>query len=148
MLDTGGATLLRALEVPNDESSLKIMQELRNSKKKKSENPESDAKVKVFKPHELANGPSKLCLTMNITRDLCNKIDMIVSNDLWLEHSTNEQYFNQEFEIDVSRRVGIDRTPPEARDQLYRFFIKGNSSVSPAKFKTVTNSPKDNKRKK
>ncbi|CAL8100791.1 unnamed protein product [Orchesella dallaii] len=132
--DNGGACLLRAVELLED---YEIMQMLRRPQKKKAETPTPEAKkkdVKRLKPHELTNGPAKLCLAFNIDRFICDKIDMTSSNELWLENSFNEFYNLRQFEINESRRVGIDSTPPEARNKLYRFFVKDNASVSKAKF--------------
>ncbi|ODM95369.1 putative 3-methyladenine DNA glycosylase [Orchesella cincta] len=130
--DNGGACLLRAVELLED---YEIMQTLRKPPRKKTETPEAEKKeVKRLKPHELTNGPSKLCLAFHINRDLCDKIDMTSSDELWVETSSNDIYNLRQFEISESRRVGIDSTPPEARNKLYRFFVKDNASVSKAKF--------------
>lgn len=90
---------------------------------------------KRLKIHELANGPSKLCMSFEITKAAFNKADMAVSDELWLEESMDPKYSLKQFEVKVSRRVGIDSTPPEARYKMYRFYVDGSLSVSKAKFK-------------
>jgi 3-methyladenine DNA glycosylase Mpg len=46
---------------------------------------------KEFSSHELANGPSKLCMVFDITRDDCDKLDMTESDsELWLEESNGD----------------------------------------------------------
>lgn len=134
----GGASLLRAVEVLED---YEVMQSLRRPRPKKNseKKQENDGKpLKRFKPHELTNGPSKLCLSFDINRQSCDKIDLTSSDDLWLEVSKEEKYRSKQFEIEESRRVGIESTPPEARNRLYRFFVKDNLSVSKARFKDTS----------
>lgn len=70
----------------------------------------------------ITNGPSKLCLAMNITRaqnlmDLCG-------NEIYIEDVNKDK-----FEIVEAKRVGIDYAE-EAKDYLWRFYIKGNKYVS------------------
>ncbi|KAJ52176.1 3-methyladenine DNA glycosylase [Clostridium tetanomorphum DSM 665] len=70
----------------------------------------------------LTNGPSKLCIAMDINRsfngkDLCGDIIYI------------EDFKNDKFNIGVSKRIGIDYAE-EARDYPWRFFIEGNKYVS------------------
>lgn len=134
--DVGGAVLFRGLEVYED---YEIMHTMRRPKKKQ-DHPEENKPSKRLKQHELANGPSKLCMALDINRSNCNKIDLTVSDDLWLEESAEPIYQLQQFQMKESRRVGIDSTPLEARNQLYRFYIGDNKSVSPAKFKEVASS--------
>jgi DNA-3-methyladenine glycosylase len=70
----------------------------------------------------LTNGPGKLCIAMNITRadngeDLCG-------NRIFLAEDGNEN-----FEIVESKRINIDYAE-EARDFLWRYYIKDNKFVS------------------
>ncbi|WP_040328658.1 DNA-3-methyladenine glycosylase [Clostridium ihumii] len=72
----------------------------------------------------LTDGPSKLCMAMNITK-INNYEDMTKSEDLYIE-SIN---INENFEIVESKRIGIDYAE-EARDFLWRYYIKDNKYVS------------------
>lgn len=92
---------------------------------------------KRLKPYELANGPSKICMAFNIRKDSCDKLDMVTSDEMWIEQSTEEKYRNRKFEIDITKRIGIDSAPPESRDRLLRFLIRDNLAVSKAKVSEI-----------
>ncbi|NOV87961.1 DNA-3-methyladenine glycosylase [Clostridium acetobutylicum] len=70
----------------------------------------------------LTNGPSKLCSAMEIRREQ-NLMDLN-GDELYIEEGKNES-----FEIVEAKRVGIDYAE-EAKDYLWRFYIKGNKCVS------------------
>ena len=71
----------------------------------------------------LTNGPSKLCSALSITKkDKYKKL--YLEGDLYLEHNPNKN-----FEIVETKRIGIDYAE-EAKDFLWRFYIKDNSYVS------------------
>ncbi|KAK4876722.1 hypothetical protein RN001_009228 [Aquatica leii] len=114
--EPGGAVLLRAIEPI---TNIEKMHELRLSKSKNSS--------KVFKAHELGNGPSKLCMIMDITKDNCNKVDMCTSELLWIEDDPN---YDNNFETVVTSRIGIDSAGEEWAKKPLRFYIMGNKSVS------------------
>ncbi|KEH86099.1 MULTISPECIES: DNA-3-methyladenine glycosylase [Clostridium] len=74
-----------------------------------------------YQQKNITNGPGKLCMAMNITKkfnglDLCKDNIYIVDN-------------KDEFEIVASKRIGIDYAE-EAKDYLWRFYIKDNKYVS------------------
>lgn len=71
----------------------------------------------------LTNGPAKLCIAMNITKDM-NKIDMNKSNSLYVI----DDGFKPE-NIVEAKRVGIDYAE-EAKDFLWRYYIENNMYVS------------------
>ena len=71
----------------------------------------------------LTNGPSKLCSALEITKK-DNYKKLYLEGDLYLEHNPNKN-----FEIIESKRVGIDYAE-EAKDFLWRFYIKDNIYVS------------------
>lgn len=71
----------------------------------------------------LTNGPSKLCSALSITRD-DNYKKIYCEGDLYLEYNTNNK-----IEIVETTRVGIDYAE-EAKDFLWRFYIKDNPYVS------------------
>ena len=77
----------------------------------------------------LANGPGKLCHALAINRSL-NGEDLR-GNQLFIEEP-NELGADQQhepFEIHETKRIGIDYAE-EARDFLWRFYIKGNPYIS------------------
>jgi DNA-3-methyladenine glycosylase len=71
----------------------------------------------------LTNGPSKLCMALNITKD-DNYKKLYLKEDLYLEYNNDKK-----FDIVETKRVGIDYSE-EARDFLWRFYIKDNPYVS------------------
>ncbi len=76
------------------------------------------AKVK-----SLTNGPSKLCLAYNIEKEE-NYKQLYKRGSLYIEDSKAEK-----FEIVESKRIGIDYAE-EAKDFLWRFYIKNNYFIS------------------
>lgn len=60
---------------------------------------------KELKTTELCNGPSKLCMAMNITKSNCNKLNMVESDELWLEVDPE---FDEDFKTVHTSRIGID----------------------------------------
>ena len=70
----------------------------------------------------LTNGPGKLCKALAIDRSL-NGLDMCASKLYVLEGD------NKEVDIVSAKRVGIDYAE-EAKDYLWRFYIKDNKYVS------------------
>ena len=74
---------------------------------------------------ELTNGPSKLCIAMNITKKEHNFIDLITSSELYVEDGEAVD----KRDIVETTRIGIDYAE-EARDFPWRVYIKGNEFVS------------------
>ncbi len=72
----------------------------------------------------LTSGPGKLCIALSIDRTL-DKQDLC-GNILYIEERENN---NNNFEIIESKRIGIDYAE-EAKDYLWRFYIKNNPFVS------------------
>ena len=81
----------------------------------------------------LTSGPSKLCLAMDITKDLTNS--SFIDGELLICKKDNE--LKSLFEIKENKcgkiirakRIGIDYAE-EARDYLYRFYYEDNPFVS------------------
>lgn len=71
----------------------------------------------------LTNGPSKLCIALNITRE-DNYKKLYRDNGLYLEYNERKN-----IEIVKTTRVGIDYAE-EAKDFKWRFYIKDNPYVS------------------
>lgn len=75
----------------------------------------------------LTNGPGKLCMAFGITKE--NTWDDLTENkELYVEEQLIQYHIN-DFEVVETTRVGIDYAE-EARDFLWRFYIKGNKYVS------------------
>ncbi|MFM9905948.1 MAG: DNA-3-methyladenine glycosylase [Pyrinomonadaceae bacterium] len=71
----------------------------------------------------LTSGPGKLCIAMNINRDL-NGEDLL-GHRVWLE----EHRSFADDEIAVGKRIGIDYAGEDA-EKPWRFWVKGNEFVS------------------
>jgi len=104
--------LIRAIE-PID--GIDVMARLRF---KKAYNELTKAQIK-----NLTTGPSKLCIAMNINKEN-NKQDLCTS-ELYIEDSVEKE----KIEIVEAKRIGIDYAE-EAKDFLWRFYIKNNIWVS------------------
>lgn len=70
----------------------------------------------------IANGPGKLCIALDIDRKL-NGSDLMF-DDFYVDSAGCEK-----FEIASAKRINIDYAE-EAKDYLWRFYIKGNPYVS------------------
>lgn len=89
--------------------------------------------VKSLEDWEIANGPGKLCIAFDLTRNNGDRVDLSTSETMWLEENSSDGTYEKKFDIELSRRIGIDSTPLESRNQLWRFFIKDNFHVSTTK---------------
>lgn len=104
--------LIRALEPLNDFEYLsqkrfeKSYTELNNAQKR-----------------GLTNGPAKLTKAFNITMEE-NKVDMLSSDELYIA-----DFDYKVGEVVETTRIGIDYAE-EAKDFLWRYYIKGNKYVS------------------
>lgn len=105
------AVLIRAIQ-PID--GIEYMAKLRYSSEI------SSLKKKQF--INIANGPGKLCIALDIDRKL-NGMDLM-SDNFYVDSGECEK-----FEIASAKRINIDYAE-EAKDYLWRFYIKGNSYVS------------------
>lgn len=111
--DVAGGVLIRGIE------PLEGFEEMSKLRYKKSLDELSNYEKKNF-----SNGPSKLCMALGIDkRD--NGINTISSEELYVEEDTEFH----EIEIVESKRIGIDYAE-EARDFLWRFYIKDNKFIS------------------
>ena len=84
---------------------------------------EKRRKLKKRKPINLTNGPSKLCMAMDITKEQ-NKTDL-TSPPLYIEDAP----LVSEEDIMKTNRIGIDYAGVW-KNRPWRFYIKGNSFVS------------------
>ena len=110
--DVAEAVLIRAIEPINE---LDYISNIRYNKK-------YDELTKV-QLKNLTNGPSKLCLAYLLNKDL-NAVKLYEKGNVYITDENNET-----FEIVESKRIGIDYAE-EAKDFLWRFYIKDNIYVS------------------
>ena len=110
--DVAEAVLIRALEPINE---LDYISEIRYNKK-------YDELTKT-QLKNLTNGPSKLCLAYLLNKDL-NAVKLYEKGAVYITDENSE-----DFEIVESKRIGIDYAE-EAKDFLWRFYIKDNIYVS------------------
>ena len=110
--DVSEAVLIRAIEPINE---LDYISNIRYNKK-------YDELTKA-QSKNLTNGPSKLCLAYLLNKDL-NAIKLYEKGAVYITDDNNE-----DFEIVASKRIGIDYAE-EAKDFLWRFYIKDNIYVS------------------
>ena len=113
--DEGAVVLVRALEPIQ---GLDTMRRLRGANR-------SDKGLKL-RDSQLCNGPSKLCMALNIDKESFNKTNLATSNIL---HVVNGRCV-KDSEIVVSTRIGLDKQIPEWKFKPWRFYILGCPSVS------------------
>jgi DNA-3-methyladenine glycosylase len=84
--------------------------------------PEMVARRKTAKPIEIASGPGKLCMALDIDRQL-NGVDLCQKGPLYVEDGYTPS------DIVSCPRIGVDYAG-EHKDLPWRFYIKGNACVS------------------
>lgn len=114
----GCAVLIRAL---SPMEGAQRMSENRNSGTKSS----LKKPKKEFKPQDMCNGPAKLCMAFELTRQH-NKYSLCSWRGLWIEDDNSDE----KIEIIHCKRIGIDKCEPTWREKPLRFYIYGNTSVS------------------
>lgn len=110
--DVAEAVLIRAIEPINE------LDYIANIRYNKKYNELTKAQSK-----NLTNGPSKLCLAYLLNKDL-NAVKLYEKGAVYITDDNNET-----FEIVESKRIGINYAE-EAKDFLWRFYIKDNMYVS------------------
>ena len=110
--DVAEAVLIRAIEPLNEFDYISQVRYIKQFKEL------SKTQIK-----NLTNGPSKLCLAYLIDKDL-NGDKLYEQGKIYLEESEEN-----DFEIVKTKRIGIDYAE-EAKDFLWRFYIKDNDFVS------------------
>lgn len=85
-----------------------------------------------YQKKNITNGPGKLCMALKIDKDLNSKSilgDELYISDYYIDDEGKKIYSSDEIEIECGKRINIDYAQ-EAKDYLWRFFIKGNKYVS------------------
>ncbi|XP_014476208.1 PREDICTED: putative 3-methyladenine DNA glycosylase [Dinoponera quadriceps] len=85
----------------------------------------SETRKASLKPHELCNGPSKLCMAYQLDRQH-NKYSVCTWKSLWIE----DDGALSDFRIIKSARIGIASSGPEWANKPLRYYIYGNKCVS------------------
>lgn len=115
--------LIRALEPTEGKE---VMEANRILRAKTGKGDKSKRKAS-FKLKELCSGPSKLCQSLDITKENSNEKDLLdPASHLWVEEGVEVH----DSRVRLSKRIGIDGAGPESRDKLYRFYEMGNHHVS------------------
>ncbi|XP_050422713.1 DNA-3-methyladenine glycosylase-like [Adelges cooleyi] len=111
----GAAVLLRALEPLEN---LERMTELRKRYRK---SPKTTLKTK-----DLCNGPAKLCISLAIDIETCNRQNLISWDGMWLEDDGQDDLCKT---IVAAPRIGIN-CEKKWQNKLLRFYIHDNPYVS------------------
>lgn len=87
--------------------------------------------LSIYQKKNISNGPGKLCMALNIDKSLNFK--SILGNELYISDFYYEEgkkvFADDKFEIEIDKRINIDYAE-EAKDYLWRFYIKDNKYVS------------------
>ena len=87
--------------------------------------------LSTYQKKNISNGPGKLCMALNIDKSLNSK--SILDNELYISDFYYEEgkkiFADYKFEIEIDKRINIDYAE-EAKDYLWRFYIKYNKYVS------------------
>lgn len=85
-----------------------------------------------YQKKNITNGPGKLCMALQIDRDLnCKSIldSELYISDFYIDENGEKVFSDTEFEVVEAKRVNIDYAE-EAKDYLWRYYIKNNKYVS------------------
>lgn len=84
---------------------------------------------KVVKASKLCDGPAKLCMSFNLTKNNANKINLSdpVNEELWVEDCEVQ---GESIRVVSSRRIGLGKSAEEWAAANFRFYIFKNGSVS------------------
>ncbi|KAK7791150.1 hypothetical protein R5R35_008582 [Gryllus longicercus] len=130
-LGDGAAVLVRAVDPLQGHDFMntqRINQRMR-SKKNLLQADSKKCNVPTIKPHELCNGPGKLCISLCIDEKSCNMQDLSSWGGMWIESDSEGEQICSGGWV-TSTRIGIDSAGPEWALKPLRFYIFGNNSVS------------------
>lgn len=85
-------------------------------------------KSKELKDTELCNGPSKLCMALDINKINCNNVNMCESDEFYFER--DPEFDDSEIRIVKTNRIGVDRAGKEWASKPFRFYVLNNEYVS------------------
>ena len=85
-----------------------------------------------YQKKNITNGPGKLCMALEIDRSFNSQYildsDLYIS-DFYIDENGEKVFDDNDFEVVESKRINIDYAE-EAKDYLWRYYIKGNKYVS------------------
>ena len=88
--------------------------------------------LNTYQKKNITNGPGKLCMALDIDRSFNSKYilegDLYIS-DFYIDENGEKVFCDDGFKVVESKRVNIDYAE-EAKDYLWRFYIKDNKYVS------------------
>lgn len=85
-----------------------------------------------YQKKNITNGPGKLCMALEIDRSFNSKFILdgeLYISDFYIDENGEKVYSDDDFEVVESKRINIDYAE-EAKDYLWRFYIKDNKYVS------------------
>ena len=86
----------------------------------------------TYQKKNITNGPGKLCMALEIDRSFNSQYildsDLYIS-DFYVDGNREKVFADNDFEVVESKRINIDYSE-EAKDYLWRFYIKDNKYVS------------------
>ena len=92
----------------------------------------SYSELSSYQKKNITNGPGKLCMALEIDRSFNSK-DIIEGelyiSDFYIDENGEKVFCDDGFKVVESKRVNIDYAE-EAKDYLWRFYIKDNKYVS------------------
>ncbi|KAG5887409.1 hypothetical protein JTB14_024608 [Gonioctena quinquepunctata] len=117
-VEPGAAVLLRALDPLQGEDTMRTFRAKKNKRG-----------TQIDKSSKLCNGPSKMCIALDITKENSNKINLSdpKNESIWLED--HPDFSEEDFKVVSSARIGINNAG-EWTSKPLRFYILGNESVS------------------
>lgn len=115
----GQAVLIRAL-VPTE--GLSFMNELREEASKRP--------GRHFKKRDLCSGPGKLCLSLDIDRNLDGRDLTSPDAPMWVEEEESGAHQISTADIVSCPRIGIDSATKEWVEKPLRFYARGEPCVS------------------
>ncbi|MGL5346674.1 MAG: DNA-3-methyladenine glycosylase [Peptostreptococcaceae bacterium] len=86
----------------------------------------------TYQKKNITNGPGKLCMALKIDKMLNSKSilgDELYISDKYINEEGQIVYSDTNVDIQFSKRINIDYAQ-EAKDYLWRFYIKNNKYVS------------------
>ncbi|XP_008213416.1 probable DNA-3-methyladenine glycosylase isoform X2 [Nasonia vitripennis] len=117
--EEGSAVLVRALE------PLEGIDQMAQHRSLKPGAKEQKKLSKELKTHELCNGPSKICMALQLEKQH-SKYSMCSWKELWLEDDGTKE----EIKIVECPRIGIESSGVEWSQKPLRYYIYGHKCVS------------------
>lgn len=121
--EEGSAVLIRALQPLEGIDVMLEHREAARARRQKA----------IGNVEEIANGPSKLCVAMAISKSEINEENLATSDKIWLEDGREVE----EGRIVATKRIGI-RNAGDWGEKHLRFYVEDSPFVSCRRKRTVT----------